>query len=153
MATLDSCPVCGARALPLEGTSSALLAVCDVLVVKTLETLGKKIIREERARFQTFGNRPWHLAHTIWPAKAPIVKRALVRAWDVVPALLDNHGCCGVTSRQVTEMLDTYVTDLVTTGTEHSVAELSYRLSSQLGLYVQVAHTHSLPQPEEASNG
>lgn len=131
-----ACPVCGARSLAPEGASSALLAVCDVLVVKTLETLGKRIIRADRTRFRTFGSRPWHEAHTIWPASRREAEKSLARAWDVVPALLDTHGCCGATSAQVSEMLDEYVTDLATTGTPHTIGELHYRFESRLGLPV-----------------
>lgn len=136
-----ACPLCGARSIAPEGASSALLAVCDVLVLKVLETIGKKIIREERSRFRTFAQRPWHEAHTLWPVRADGVSRSLERAWDVVPALLDTHGCCGVTSRQVSGMLDEYVRDLVTTGTAHGVQELAYRFSSRLGLEVYL-HAH-----------
>src|SRR5690606_11763710 len=60
------CPVCGARSILPEGASSALLAVCEVLVVKALEVIGKRIVREERSRFKKFDGRPWHLAPTVW---------------------------------------------------------------------------------------
>ena len=136
------CPVCGGRSLMPEGASSALVAVCDVLVVKALEVIGKRIIREERPRFRLFQDRPWHLAHTVWSAPDALISRSLTRAWDVVPALLDTHGCCGVTSRQVTEMLDSYVHDLVLTGTEHTIAELAYRFEARLGLPVYLKPTH-----------
>lgn len=145
------CPVCGARSLLPEGSSSALVAVCDVLVVKSLEVIGKRIVREDRNRFRTFNGRPWHLAHTVWGASESLVTRALARAWDVVPALLDTHGCCGVTSRQVTEMLDSYVHDLVMTGTAHAVTEMAYRFESRLGLPVYLHERHS--HAEEPQNG
>jgi len=130
------CPVCGAYSLAPEGQTSALLAVCDVLTYKALEVMGKWIVRAERSRFRTLGTRPWHVAHTIWPPSEATVNKALKNAWDVVPAMLDTHGCCGVTSRQVTDMLDSYVKDLVITGTEHTFDELQYRFVTRLGLPV-----------------
>lgn len=136
------CPVCGARALLPEGSSSALLAVCDVLVVKALEVLGKRIVREERQRFARFAGRPWHTAHTVWQAPRALTAKSLERAWDVVPALLDTHGCCGVTSRQVSQMLDDYVHDLVLTGTAHSIDDLAYRFEAKLGLPVYLKPNH-----------
>lgn len=135
------CPLCGS----LSGStvamqSSALLAVCDVLVVRALEAIGKKIIRQERSRFSRFGHRPWHEAHTVWaPPREDMVERDLSNAWEIVPAMLDVHGCCGVTSRQVTLTLDSYVRDLLVTGTAHHVTELRYRLESRLGV--------ELPEP------
>lgn len=131
-----ACPVCGAYSLTQEGQSSALLAVCDVLVLKALEKMGNWIVRADRSRFRLLGTRPSYVAHTIWPPEEATVTKALKGAWDVVPALLDGHGCCDITSIQVTAMLDSYVHDLVITGTEHRLAELAYRFSSNLGLPV-----------------
>jgi hypothetical protein len=82
------------------------------------------------------GNRPWHVAHTIWQPEDDVVTKALRGAWDVVPALLGAHGCCGITSRQVADMLDSYVHDLVVTGTLHTLPELAYRFTDRLGLPV-----------------
>ncbi|AWN07722.1 hypothetical protein HOT31_gp051 [Microbacterium phage Hendrix] len=133
------CPVCGAYSLAPEGEMSALLAVCDVLVLKALEKMGNYIVRAERSRFRSLGTRPAYVAHTLWPVPDETVDKALRGAWEVVPALLDIHGCCDVTSIQVTKMLDEYVHDLVITGTAHSLlgpGGLMYRFKSQLGLPV-----------------
>lgn len=130
------CPVCGAYSLSPDTQRSSLLAVCDVLVMKALESMGKYIIRAERSRYRTMGTRPLLIAHTIWPPTDAIVDKALKGAWDVVPALLDMHGCCGVTSRQITDMLDLYVHDLAITGTAHEIHDLTYRFETQLGLPV-----------------
>lgn len=137
MTTADVCPCCNAYVLQPE--TNALLAVCDVLVVKSLETMGKYIVRAQRSRFRELGGRPFYLAHTLWPPPEATVTKALKNAWDVVPALLSVHGCCGVTPRQVTDMLDTYVHDLVITGTEHTQGELRYRFQSVLGIPEPVA--------------
>lgn len=130
------CPCCGSYIESAMGIASPLLAVCDVLVVRALEAVGKRIVRAERARFTRLGTRQWHEAHTIWPPDEPSTAKTLTNAWDVVPALLDVHGCCGVTSRQVTTMLDEYVRDLLITGTAHRFEELRYRFSDRLGLEV-----------------
>lgn len=132
------CPVCGAYSIAPEGEASALLAVCDVLVLTALTKMGNWIVRTERSRHRTLGTRPVFTAHTVWQPDDATVTKALRNAWDVVPALLDGgrHGCCGVTSLQVTRMLDSYVHDLVITGTVHSLRELAYRFTDVLGLPV-----------------
>lgn len=143
------CPVCGAYSLAPEGEMSALLAVCDVLVVKALEKLGNYIVRAERSRFRALGTKSPTLAHTLWPAEDALVDKALRGAWEVVPALLDVHGCCDVTSIQVTSMLDDYVHDLAITGTAHTLVGdggLMYRFQSQLGLPVY-SRSALLPVP------
>lgn len=132
----SACPVCGAYSLAPEGSASALLAVCDVLVMKALEAMGKWIVRASRERFRVLGTHPWYVAHTLWQPDETIVVKALKGAWDVVPAMLDNYGCCGVTARQVVAMLDSYVHDLAITGTLHNMADLKYRFETQLGLPV-----------------
>lgn len=138
------CPVCGAYSLAPDGASSALLAVCDVLVLKALETMGKWIVRADRSRYRSLGTRPYYLAHTLWQPGDETVSKALKSAWDVVPALLDGHGCCGVTSRQVAGMLDSYVHDLTVTGTTHTLPELAYRFTDHLGLPVYLKESASV---------
>lgn len=132
----STCPVCGAISLAPDANASTLLAVCDVLVLKTLETMGKWIVRAERSRYHVIASRPRYLAHTIWPASEDQVARSLRGAWDVIPPLLDVHGCCDITPRQVAVMLDEYVRDLVITGTAHTIKELAYRFDNRLGLPV-----------------
>lgn len=138
----SACPVCGAYSLAPDAQASALLAVCDVLTVKALETMGKWIVRQSRERYRTLGTRPYHLAHTLWQPDEATVSKALRSAWDVVPAMLDTHGCCDITSIQVTRMLDSYVHDLAVTGTAHTLAELHYRFVSRLGLPVYHRDVH-----------
>ena len=136
MSIPSACPVCGAYSVLHERQTSALLAVCDVLVLKALEAMGKWIVRAERARYRQLASRPYFEAHTLWQPDDTVVSKALRGAWDVVPAMLDTHGCCDVTVRQVTEMLDSYVHDLVITGTRHTMDELAYRFTDRLGLPV-----------------
>jgi len=128
------CPVCGTYAGSPLAQAPALLAVCDVLVVRALELVGKHIVRLERGRFNRMKGRPWHEAHTLWKPRPDMIEKALKGAWDVIPAMLDNHGCCGVTSRQVAIMVDSYVRDLLITGTAHNITDLRYRFENRLGI-------------------
>lgn len=137
-----ACPVCGSYSGTVLQTASPLLAVCDVLVIRALEVAGKRIVRTERSRFRVLGTRPWHVAHTIWRPTPEQVTKSLQNAWDVVPAMLDAHGCCGVTSRQVTAMLDRYASDLLITGTAHNLVDLRYRFESVLGITIP-EHVHA----------
>jgi hypothetical protein len=113
--------------------------VCDVLVVRALEQVGKRIVRAgdrstRGTRFKAMNHRPFHEAHTLWRPTPDMVDKGLFGSWDVIPAMLDNHGCCGVTSRQVTEMVDKYVRDLLVTGKGHNMADLRYRFETYLGI-------------------
>lgn len=132
--TVAACPVCGAYGGTTLQQAPALLAVCDVLVVRALELVGKQIVRAERPRHRILGTRPWHTAHTIWRPEPIMVERGLRGSWDVIPAMMDHHGCCGVTSRQVQMMLNQYVNDLLVTGTTHNLTDLRYRMESVLGV-------------------
>jgi len=113
--------------------------------MKALEQVGKWIVRSERSRFRQLGTRPWNVAHTIWQPTDAMVEKALRGAWDVVPALLDTHGCCGVTSRQVSDMLDSYIHDLTVTGTTHTIQRLAIRFEGRLGLPIYLRHDHGSP--------
>lgn len=131
-----ACPCCGSYggSGATLAQAPALLAVCDVLVVRALEAVGKQIVRSVRSRHRILDTRPMYAAHTIWRPEEPMVVRGLKGAWDVIPALLDHHGCCGVTSRQVSEMVDAYVRDLLITGTHHNLSDLRYRFETYLGV-------------------
>ena len=140
--TVAPCPVCGAFSGATLAQPPALLAVCDVLVVKALEKVGKMLARNggNRRRVQVAQTTPWHLMHTVISPSPRDIDKGLHGAWDVIPAMLDNHGCCGVTSRQVETMVDSYARDLLVTGTPHSLSELRYRFERFLGI--------PLPEPQ-----
>lgn len=104
--------------------ATALVAVVDVLVVKALEAVGKRIVRADRARFNALKGRPFHEAHVLWPTDIITVSKATKGAWDVVPALLDNHGCPGVESGRVVTLLDAYVSQVATHGAPHRLDRL-----------------------------
>lgn len=150
----SSCPVCGAYSLAPDRQVSTLLAVCDVLVHKALESAGKFIVRAQRSRFNQLGSRPFYMAHTLWPADDTIVTKALKNAWDVVPALIDEHGCCGVSAASITSTLDQYVHDLVVTGTPHHLEELSNRFrETGLPVYDHREDYHDHPQIQPVALG
>lgn len=111
-----------AHGKPVDAT--ALVAVVDVLVVKALEAVGKRIVRADRARFNELKGRPFHEAHVLWPTDIVTVSKAAKGAWDVVPALLDNHGCPGVESGRVVTLLDAYVSQVATHGVPHRLDRL-----------------------------
>lgn len=127
----DTCPCCGAVRV---ATGDPLVAAADVLVYRALELVGKRLVRVERSRYQRMDGRGWHEAHLLWQADDALVDKALAGAWEAVPAVLTEHGCCGATPEQMTLVLDRYVRDLLATGTGHSVTELRYRLGAYLGV-------------------
>ena len=126
------CPMCGTLTGLMLAERSALLAVSDVLVYRSLEVVGKRIVRAERRRFKLLGTRPWHEAHTLWVPDESTVNKALSGAWDVVPALLSAHGACGSTPVNVTRALDRYVRSLLSKGRPHTVESLRGELERDL---------------------
>ena len=136
------CPMCGAFSGTTLAQPPALLAVCDVLVVKALEKVGKMLARNggNRGRVRVATTTPFHLVHTVVQPTPRDIDKGLHGAWDVIPAMLANHGCCNVTARQVESMVDSYVRDLLITGQAHHLSELRYRFERFLGI--------PLPEPE-----
>ncbi len=134
-----TCSCCGAD------PAATLLAVCDVLVIKALDVMGNRILRAERSRPGTWGSKPRYLAHTIWKPDDETVSRVLRGAWDVVPALLREHGCCDVDDLVVATVLDQYVHDLAITGTPHSAGELADAFRSRLGLAIETPRSARRP--------
>lgn len=134
--TVAACPVCGSYTGATLAQPPALLAVCDVLVVKALEKVGKMLARNggNRRRTQVATNTPFHLMHTVIQPSPRDIDKGLFGAWDVIPAMLDHHGCCGVTSRQVEQMVDSYSRDLLVTGRSHNMDDLRYRFERFLGI-------------------
>jgi hypothetical protein len=133
----SKCPCCGFHSLAPDVETATLIAVCNTLVLKALEKAGNYIVRADRSRHRVFGSRPKYEAHTVWPVTDAIIEKALSGAWDVVPVLLDLHGCCGVTAVQVTDMLSQYIHDLSITGTLHTLDELEYRFEVVLGFPIK----------------
>lgn len=124
-ATTTVCRCCGS---PLVAESDPLVAACDVLVLRALELIGKRIVRLDRSRFNRIGDRPFHEAHVLWQPDDKAIDQALGDAWSAVELVLDEHGCCGITVEQLTLALDRYVRDLCLTMQGHTTTELRYRL-------------------------
>ena len=134
--TVSACPCCGAYSGATLAQAPALLAVTDALVVKALEKVGKMLARNggNRGRVRVAGATPFYLAHTVVQPLPRDIDKGLHGAWDVIPLMLTNHGCCGVTSRQIEMMVDSYARDLLITGTPHLLPELRYRFERFLGV-------------------
>ncbi len=134
-----TCSCCGQH---VSHESEPLVAASDLLVIRALELVGKRIVHTDR---RTRGERvqrlaeeglPWHEAHTLWPADTDTIEKGLAVAWDPVALVLLEHGCCGATPEQITLLLDRYARDLLLTQTPHRVAELRLRLAAYLGMEV-----------------
>lgn len=98
-----------------------LVAACDALVLKALESVGKRLVRYDRARYRVLGTRPFHEAHCLWPAPASLVDKALCSAWDVVPSL-----CMHVPDiPNLTSVLDMYVKAVVDSQKPHDCNDLA----------------------------
>ena len=98
-----------------------LLAACDALVLKALESVGKRLVRSDRARYRVLGTRPFHEAHCLWPASPDVVSKALRSAWDVVPYLSSHSNDIP----NLTSVLDMYVKAVVSRQKPHDSTELS----------------------------
>lgn len=104
------------------GTSPApLVAACDALVLKALESVGKRLVRADRARYRVLGTRPFHEAHCLWPASPDVVSKALRSAWDVVPSLSSHTDDIP----NLTSVLDMYVKVVVDSQKPHDSADLA----------------------------
>ena len=129
----DTCPCCGS----VVASVNPLVAATDVLVLRALELVGKRLARHDRSLFRRLDGAPWHRAYlvvSVHDLDPHALDLAMATAWDAVPLVLSEHGCCGADSAGVTATLDRYVRDLVITRTRHSVDELRYRLSAYLGV-------------------
>jgi hypothetical protein len=106
-----------------------LAAACDVLVVRALELIGKRIVRIERSRFNRLGTLAFHEAHILWQPDKDTLDKALASAWDYLPDVIRNHAIAGTDADEVRLALERYIHDLVQMKRGHSVEELRYRLS------------------------
>ena len=102
-----------------------LVTACDVLVLKALEAVGKRLVRSDRARYRVLGTRPFHEAHCLWEAPDDLVSKALRSAWDVVPSM-----CMHVPDiPNLTSVLDMYVKAVIATQKPHDVNDLARLLA------------------------
>lgn len=106
-----------------------LAAACDVLVMRALELVGKRIVRTERSRFQQMGTLAFHEVHVRWQPDPEMLDRALASAWTFVPEIVARHAAPGIDPREVGLVLDRYVRELVRAKRVHDLEDLSYRLT------------------------
>lgn len=101
-------------------------------VIRALELVGKRVARDQRSRFGALkrSGKPWHEAHTMWPAEPAQVEAALAGAWSLLPRLTQDHGCCSVSNRELHDTLDAYVRELVSAKKPHTYAALEARIRS-----------------------
>lgn len=111
-----------------------LLAVCDAIVTKNLETLGKRIIREDRSRYAERRHRALdlHVVHTQWCLSPQSVDRALTDAWETVPFLLSAYGADDDLIQRITPILDTYTRELLNFRIPHTSENLARRFERDL---------------------
>ena len=116
--------------LPAPVDDRSLIAACDVLVLRALELIGKRIVRVDRSRYGRLAGRPFYEAHVLWQPDPDQLDRALGSAWDLVPHVVTAHGRGDVSAREVRLVLDRYVRELVRSTRGHDVTELAYRLGA-----------------------
>jgi len=107
-----------------------LTAACDVLVLRALELVGKRVVRQDRSRYKRLGSRPWFEAHCLWRVDPMTLEKALADAWSMVPTVVHNYPCGEIDGPQLIAVLDRYVRELVASQRGHEVADLSYCLEA-----------------------
>lgn len=110
-----------------EQKTAVLVAVCDVLVTKALESLGKWIVRTDRSRFKVMAGRPFNEAHMLWTADREMVGKALKGAWDVVPPLMATYADHLEPDAVIAELSE-YVIELALFRRQHTVDQLARRI-------------------------
>lgn len=109
-----------------QPSSRVLLAACDLAVVRALELIGKRIVRNGGSNYAAMrsSGKSWHQAHAVWSPTPTQLDAALKSAWDYIPELVEQHGCCGMDARTLQEALDDYVRTLCAIRAEHSFERL-----------------------------
>ncbi|MGI5151357.1 hypothetical protein ACQEVC_34175 [Plantactinospora sp. CA-294935] len=100
----------------------AFVAACEVLVLRALETAGKRAVG--RQRYQHSQLPPWEL-HSVQQATPVSVPRLLQGAFATVPHVASR---LGVDAEKLTAALTGYVGGLLLTGEKHDPAELREHL-------------------------
>lgn len=105
MTTERACSCCGV---------DPLAVACESIVVRALEVLGKRIVRQRRSRWVQLGATPWYEVHTLWSPKETDVNATLEHAWDLVPDLCIRWGHDDPVG--LAQRLDAYTRQLVWDG-------------------------------------
>jgi len=107
-----------------------LIGACDVMVMRALELIGKRIVRIDRSRYARLEGRPFHQAYLLWQPDAEQLEKSLAGAWDYLPQIIDDHADSHVTGSQLALLLDRYVRDLIQARRGHDVDELRFRMKA-----------------------
>jgi hypothetical protein len=99
------------------------MAAVEALVLRALETAGKRAVGRDRYRHR--GLAAWEL-HTTVQATPPSVPRLLDGAFTTVPHVA---GRLGVDPEKLTAALSSYVGRLLVTGARHDADELREHLA------------------------
>lgn len=105
-----------------SGFGEPFVAACEALVLRALETAGKRHLGRERYRHP--GLRPWEL-HTVRPVPASTVDRLLAGAFPAVPQVASR---LGVGAEELTAVLTTYTGGLLLSGAGHDAETLREHL-------------------------
>lgn len=113
--------------------SKVLLAVSDLLVVKALESVGKRIVSSDRSRYseRLEAGLPFHSAHTRWAVQSDVSK-TLDASWRCAGEVLSRHGATPEQVSAVVSSLDAYTLELVKFRINHDVDTLARRLARDL---------------------
>jgi len=113
--------------------ADALLFASDILVVKALESVGKRLVSADRSRYSQRREEgiPFHLAHTRWTAQ-PGVEKTLDGAWDSSRGVFLSHGVDEKTVDRLIPVLDAYTRELIRFRLPHETENLARRLGRDL---------------------
>jgi hypothetical protein len=100
----------------------AFVAACEALVLRALETAGKRAVGRQRYQHKQLA--PWEL-HTVQQATPPSVPRLLQDAFGTVPHVASR---LGVDAEMLTGALTEYVGRLLVSGAKHDPDELREHL-------------------------
>jgi hypothetical protein len=106
--------------------ADSFMAACEALVLRALETAGKRLIGRDRYKHQDL--RPWEY-HTVRPQPRSKVARLLEGAWHTVPAVADH---LGVDAQNLTDVLSGYVGGLLVTGALHEPDRLREHVAARV---------------------
>lgn len=107
--------------------AQVLVAACDMLVLRALELIGKRVVRDDRSRFLTLQatGRAWFEAYTIWAPEPAQVDAALSTAWANCDRIVAFYGHWGYTETTLKSALDGYVRQLVEYSHPHNRGALT----------------------------
>jgi hypothetical protein len=110
------------QAIAAAAFGDPFVGACEVLVLRALETAGKRALGRERYRHAALA--PWEL-HTVRPVTPASIPRLLDGAFATVPHVATQ---LGVDAEKLTAALTAYVGALLVSGARHDPGELREHL-------------------------